>query len=59
MGFTPRGVWFMGYCGCMGYVTHFPMNQLGGPKNVWGIREYGLSELLVIRELTVIFIVIA
>jgi hypothetical protein len=41
MGFAPKGVWIMGYCGCMGYGTHFSANQLGGPKKVWGIREYG------------------
>ena len=43
----------MGYRGCMGYGMHFPANQLGGPKNVWGIREYGLSGLWVTRESTV------
>jgi hypothetical protein len=53
MGFAPEGVWFMGYCGCMGYGIHFSANQLGGPKMVWGIREYGLSELWDMRESTV------
>ena len=53
MGFTPKGVWVMGYCGCMGYGMHFSANRLGGPKNLWGIREYGLSELWVMRESTV------
>jgi hypothetical protein len=43
----------MGYRGCMGYGMHFSANRLGGPKNVWGIREYGLSELWVMRESTV------
>jgi hypothetical protein len=44
----------MGYRGCMGYGMHFSANRLGGPKNVWGIREYGLSELWVMRESTVV-----
>ena len=45
MGFAPKGVWVMGYCGCMGYGhgMHFSANRLGGPKNLWGRREYGLS----------------
>jgi hypothetical protein len=43
----------MGYCGCMGYGMYFPANQLGGPKKLWGIREYGLSGLWVTRESTV------
>jgi hypothetical protein len=43
----------MGYRGCMGYGMHFSANRLGGPKKVWGIREYGLSELWVMRESTV------
>ena len=53
MGFAPKGVWVMGYCGCMDYGMHFSANRLGGPKNLWGIREYGLSELWVMRESTV------
>ena len=43
----------MGYCGCMGYGMHFSANQLGGPKKICVIREYGLSELCVMRESTV------
>ena len=35
MGFVSRGVWVMGYCGCMGYEPFFPANQLGGLKNLW------------------------
>ena len=35
MGFVSRGVWVMGYCGCMGYEAFFPANQLGGLKNLW------------------------
>jgi hypothetical protein len=53
MGFASGGVWVMGYCGCMGYGMHFPANQLGGPKKVWNIGEYGLSRLWVTRESTV------
>ncbi|KAF8804831.1 hypothetical protein BYT27DRAFT_7106159, partial [Phlegmacium glaucopus] len=47
MGFTPGGVWIMEYCSFMGYDMHFPANQLGGPKMLWGIREYGLHRLWV------------
>ena len=54
MGFLPKGVWIMDYCGFMGYGIHFFANQLGGLKKVWGIREYGLLELWVKRELTVL-----
>ena len=43
----------MGYRGCMGYGLHFSANQLGRPKKVWGIREYGLPRLWVKRESTV------
>jgi hypothetical protein len=54
MGFAPGGVWIMGYRGCMGYGMHFPANQLGGLKKVWGFREYGLSRLWITRESTVL-----
>ena len=53
MGFALGGVWVMGYHGCMGYGLHFSANQLGRPKKVWGIREYGLPRLWVKRESTV------
>ena len=43
----------MGYCGCMGYEALFPANQLGGLKNVWNLREYGVCEPWVMRESTV------
>ena len=43
----------MGYCGCMGYGALFPANQLGGLKNVWNLREYGVCEPWVKRESTV------
>ena len=43
----------MGYCGCMGYEAVFPANQLGGLKNVWNLREYGVCEPWVTRESTV------
>ena len=35
MGFVSRGVWVMGYLGCLGYEAFFPANQLGGLKNLW------------------------
>ena len=41
---TPRGVWVMGYCGCMGYAVFFPANQLGGVKNLWDLWEYVVCE---------------
>ena len=44
----------MGYCGCMGYEAVFPANQLGGLKNVWNLREYGVCEPWVTRESTVL-----
>ena len=44
----------MGYCGCMGYEAVFPVNQLGGLKNVWNLREYGVCEPWVTRESTVL-----
>ena len=56
MGFPLEEVWVMCYCGCMGYGVHFPANQFGGPEKVCVIREYGLSELCVMRESTVITI---
>jgi hypothetical protein len=29
----------------MGYGLHFSVNQLSGPKKLWGIGEYGLPRL--------------
>ena len=45
----------MGYglLGSMGYGFEFPAYQLGGSKILWVMGEYGLSELWVMRELTV------
>ena len=37
----------------MGYASKIPANQLGSQENVWVIGEYGLSEVWVMRELTV------
>ena len=37
----------------MGYAMHFPTNQLGGCKMLWGLRGYGLSEVWVKRGSTV------
>jgi len=53
MGFASKGVWVMGYHGCMGYEALFPANQLGGLKKVWNLREYGVCEPWVTRESTV------
>ena len=38
----------------MGYGLGFPTYQVGNKKNLWDIREYGLSELWVKRESTVV-----
>ena len=54
MGFASKGVWVMGYRGCMGYGALFPANQLGGLKKVWNLREYGVREPWVTRESTVV-----
>jgi len=53
MGFASKGVCVMGYRGCMGYEALSPANQLSGLKNVWNLREYGVCEPWVTRELTV------
>jgi hypothetical protein len=53
MGFGSGGVWGMGYGRFMGYAMHFPTNQLGGPKMLWGLRGYGFSEVWVKRGSTV------
>ena len=55
-GFASRGVWVMGYCGCMGYEVFFPANQLGGLKNLWDLREYGVCEPWVMRKSTVVIV---
>lgn len=49
----------MGYQRVMGYRVDFPANQAGhGIRILWGMREYGLSELWVKRELTVLQILV-
>ena len=50
MGFAPRGSWVMGYCGCKGYEVFFPVNQPGGLKNLWDLRESGVCEPWIKRE---------
>ena len=37
----------------MGYTYKIPANQLGKWADVWVIREYGLSQVWVMREATV------
>ena len=54
MGYVGCGVWFMGYCGPMGYGMKFPANQLGGWLKLWGKRGYGLRQVWVKRGLTVV-----
>jgi hypothetical protein len=53
MGFHLKGVWIMGYQGVMGYGVDFPTNQVGQLRFLWGMREYGSSEIWVKRESTV------
>jgi hypothetical protein len=51
--YARKGTMDMSYRGCMGYGMHFPANQFGGLKKVWGIREYRLSTgLWITREST-------
>jgi hypothetical protein len=52
-GFYVMKLWVMGYKRVMGYGPKSPAYQLGNFKNLWGIREYGLSELWVKRASTV------
>ena len=56
MGFAHQGVWVMGYHGLMGYGVQIPAHQLGGPKNLWDFRGYGLSGAWVTRVSTVLTI---
>lgn len=48
-GFFVRRSMGYGISGVMGYELQFPANQLGNGKILWGIRDYGLSELWVKR----------
>ncbi len=45
----------IGYGRGMGYGTHLPANRFGGTKNLWGIGGYGLGEVWVKGESTVLF----
>ena len=49
MGF---GVWEV-YGLCYAFPLHFPANQLGGRKMLWGLRGYGFSDVWVKRGSTV------
>lgn len=53
MGFALVRLWVIGYEGVMCYGLVFPANQLGKPKILWGLREYGLCGIWVRREATV------
>ncbi|KAF8971861.1 hypothetical protein BDZ97DRAFT_1150156 [Flammula alnicola] len=57
MGFGRGGVWIMGYRGLMGYGLKIPAHRLGGPKNLWDIRGYGLSKAWVMRGSTVMILI--
>ena len=54
MGFGCQGLWVIGYQKVMGFQVKFPAYQVGGPKKLWDIRGYGLSQLWVMTESTVI-----
>ena len=43
----------MGYGRVMGFEVKIPANQVGIMENVWVTRDYGLSELWVMRASTV------
>ena len=47
------GLWVMGYgLWVMGYGYKIPTYQHGKSKNIWVMREYGLSRVWVMREST-------
>ena len=50
--FRQEGVWVMGFQGVMG--VQFPAYQIGGSKMLWDKKGYGLSEVWVMRESTVV-----
>ena len=54
MGFFTERVWVMGFQEFMGYGMQFPAYQIGGCKMLWDKRGYGLSEVWVKRESTVV-----
>ena len=58
-GFSHEKVWGIGYERGMGYGTHLPANGIGGTKNLWGIGSYGLGEVWVKGESTVLACVAA
>ncbi|KIJ97764.1 hypothetical protein K443DRAFT_105104, partial [Laccaria amethystina LaAM-08-1] len=53
MGFGWGRVWGMEYGRFMGCAMHFPVNQLGGHKMLWGLRGYGFLEVWIKRGSTV------
>jgi hypothetical protein len=46
-------LWVMEYGGVMGFGPKFPANQVGGHEKLWGMREYGVPRVWIMRELTV------
>ena len=54
MGFSSEKAMGYGVLESMGYGFHFPAHRLGGSKNLWGMREYGLPGVWVKRESTVL-----
>jgi hypothetical protein len=47
----------MGYEGCMGFLSTYPIYHVGNKKNLWDLRGYGLSGVWVKRGLTIVVIV--
>jgi hypothetical protein len=54
MGYRPQKSMCYWLLESMGYAYKIPAYQLGKWENVWVIREYGLSRVWIMRELTVI-----
>jgi len=55
MGYDPlKMVWVMGYRRDYGFLLFFSGNQVGGCRKVWVTGEYGLSQIWIILESTVV-----
>jgi len=52
--FLSKYVWVIGYGRVMGYDPYLHSNQLGNWQNLWVIKEYGLWEVWIRREMTVV-----
>ncbi len=52
--FSRKYLWVIGYHRVMGYDSDAPANQLGGQEKLWVTVEYGLPQVWVRTESTVI-----